>query len=134
MRLEAQWIAGFVDGSGSFTVGINRHPDMKTGYQVLPQFEVVGRKRDVQVLHALKACFHCGVVRSAGPGRLAWRVRSQAELRGTIIPFFEQHPLKSRTGIDFRKFRRILMLMERDQHLTSEGIGKIRAIAATMNT
>ena len=100
---------------------------------MLPQFEVIRRERDVQALHALKSYFGCGVVRSAGPGRLVWRVRKQSDLRGKIIPFFEQHPLKTRNGIDFRKFRRILMLMERGDHLIPEGIAKIREIAASMN-
>ena len=53
MNLEAQWIVGFVDGEGCFHVAINRHPDMKVGYQVLPEFTVVQHKRDIQILHAL---------------------------------------------------------------------------------
>ena len=64
MTLDAKWITGFVDGEGCFFVGINKHPDMSTGYQVLPEFTVVQHERDVQLLHALKAFFDCGVVRT----------------------------------------------------------------------
>ena len=52
MKLDSQWITGFVDGEGCFHVGINPHPSMKTGFQVLPEFTVVQHERDVQVLHA----------------------------------------------------------------------------------
>ena len=63
-RLEAQWVVGFVDGEGCFFVGINPHPEMTSGFQVLPEFTVVQHKRDIQLLHALKQFFGCGVVRT----------------------------------------------------------------------
>jgi hypothetical protein len=132
-RLEAQWVVGFVDGEGCFFVGINRHPEMASGFQVLPEFTVVQHQRDVQLLHALKRFFGCGVVRRNHAERMAYRVRSIDHLTEQIIPFFEQHPLKSRKRIDFVKFRKVLQWMSKGDHLTLSGIEKIRAIAATMN-
>jgi hypothetical protein len=133
MDLEAQWIAGFVDGEGCFHVGVNPHSDMKTGYQVLPEFTVVQHERDVQVLHALKAHFGCGVVRKNHGDRMAYRVRGMEHLLQLVIPFFEKHPLKTKKRQDFAKFRRILLLMEAGGHLTREGVEEIRRIASQMN-
>jgi hypothetical protein len=133
MNLEAQWIVGFVDGEGCFHVGINRHSDMKVGYQVLPEFTVVQHERDVQVLHALKATFGCGVVRKNHGDRMAYRVRGKEHLLERIIPFFEKHPLKTKKRVDFAKFRRVLLQMERGEHLTKEGVEEIRRIASQMN-
>ena len=133
-RLEAQWVVGFVDGEGCFFVGINPHPEMTSGFQVLPEFTVVQHERDIQLLHALKAFFGCGVVRTNHAERMAYRVRSLDHLNESIVPFFEKHPLKSKKRIDFAKFRRILQLMTKREHLTSEGIEEIRSIAKTMNT
>ena len=133
-RLEAQWVVGFVDGEGCFFVGINPHPEMTSGFQVLPEFTVVQHERDVQLLHALKAFFGCGVVRTNHAERMAYRVRSLDHLVELIIPFFEKHPLKSKKRVDFAKFRTILLLMMKKEHLTSEGIEEIRSIAKTMNT
>jgi hypothetical protein len=45
MKLDAQWIAGFVDGEGCFHIGINQNKDMLLGYQVLPEFVVTQHKR-----------------------------------------------------------------------------------------
>ena len=64
---------------------------------------------------------------------MAYRVRSLDHLNEKIVPFFEGHPLKSKKRVDFVKFRKILQLMTMGEHLTSEGIEKIRAIAITMN-
>ena len=133
-KLEAQWVAGFVDGEGCFYVGINAQPEMKTGYQVLPEFTVVQHERDVQLLYALKKFFGCGVVRQNHGDRMAYRVRGVEHLLERVIPFFERHPLKTRKQVDFLKFRKILLLMKRDEHLTLEGIEKIHHIASEMNT
>ena len=133
MNLEAQWIVGFVDGEGCFHVGINGHPDMTAGYQVLPEFTVVQHARDVQILHALKAFFGCGVVRKNHGDRLAYRVRSLEHLTERVVPFFEKHELKTKKRVDFVKFRRVLLAMQRGEHLTSEGVEEIRRIASQMN-
>ncbi len=133
MKLDAQWITGFVDGEGCFYVGINKHREMTAGYQVLPEFTVVQHKRDVQILHALKAYFGCGVVRVNHGDRMAYRVRSKDHLLEHIVPFFEKHSLKTKKNVDFKKFRHILLKMKADIHLTSEGVEEIRAIAVIMN-
>ena len=133
-HLEAQWIVGFVDGEGCFFVGINPHPEMTAGYQILPEFTVVQHKRDIQILHGLKMFFGCGVVRTNHGDRMAYRVRDLKHLSQIVIPFFERHSLKTKKNVDFIKFRKILLIMERKEHLTPEGIEKIRIIASTMNT
>ncbi len=133
MKLDAQWITGFVDGEGCFFVGINPHKEMTAGFQVLPEFTVVQHERDVQILHALKAHFGCGVVRVNHGDRMAYRVRSKKHLLEHIVPFFMKHPLKTKKYVDFRKFRRILLMMEKGVHLKVEGIEEIRTICKQMN-
>ena len=133
MKLEAQWIAGFVDGEGCFHIGINSHKEMTAGFQILPEFTVVQHERDVQVLHALKDYFGCGVVRKNHGDRMAYRVRGIKHLLEHIIPFFVKHSLKTKKNVDFKKFRNILLKMEAGDHLTQEGIEEIRRIANKMN-
>ncbi len=133
MNLDAQWIVGFVDGEGCFHVGIAKHSGMKVGYQVLPEFTVVQHERDVQLLHGLKAFFGCGVVRKNHGDRKAYRVRKREHLLQRIVPFFVKHQLKSKKRADFQKFRKVLLRMEAGDHLSAEGIKRIREIAAKMN-
>jgi len=54
MKPEAGWVTGFVDGEGCFHVGVNAHPEMAVGFQVLPEFTVVQHERDAQLLHAAR--------------------------------------------------------------------------------
>ena len=133
MQLEAQWIVGFVDGEGCFHVSVNAHPEMSVGYQVLPEFTVVQHERDIQILHALKAHFGCGVVRKNHGDRMAYRVRGKEHLLQKVVPFFMAHPLKTKKHVDFLKFRDVLLLMEKDAHLDPDGVNEIRVIASQMN-
>jgi hypothetical protein len=133
MNIEAGWITGFVDGEGCFHVGISKHSEMRAGFQVLPEFTVVQHERDVKALYALKSFFGCGVVRSNHGDRMAYRVRKLEHLREIVIPFFMEHPLKTGKRQDFEKFRRVLLMMQRGEHLELTGIEKIKQIAAEMN-
>ena len=137
MKLEAQWIVGFVDGEGCFHIGINKNDTMTLGYQVLPEFTVVQHEKDVKVLHALKAYFRCGVVRvnrkDKTSTRMAYRVRNVKHLLDIISPFFLEHQLKTQKNVEFRKFRKVLSLMDKGKHLTEEGLEEIRDIVGQMN-
>jgi hypothetical protein len=134
MDLNAQWVVGFVDGEGCFHIGINKNDTMKLGVQVLPEFTVVQHEVDQQVLYALKAYFKCGVVRKNHGTRLCYRVRGQENLLQRVIPFFEKHQLKTRKRVDFQKFRKVILMMEKQEHLTKDGLEKIRQVKATMNS
>lgn len=126
MKLSPEWIVGFVDGEGCFHIAINRNEEMALKIQVLPEFTVVQHVRDVQILHALKDHFKCGVVRKNHGDRMAYRVRSVEHHLETIIPFFERHKLKTKKLVDFIKFRKVLLMMKEGKHLTQEGIEEIR--------
>ena len=134
MNLNAQWVVGFVDGEGCFHIGINQNKEMKLKVQVLPEFTVVQHEVDQQVLYALKAYFGCGVVRKNHGTRLCYRVRGHENLLSKIIPFFEKHPLKTRKHVDFEKFRKVVFLMEKREHLSADGLEKIQQIKETMNS
>ncbi len=133
MKLEPQWVVGFTDGEGCFHVGVARHPDMTLGVQVLPEFVVVQHKRDVNVLHALKSFFGCGVVRSNHGDRMCWRVRKREHLEQRVIPFFEAHALKTAKRQDFLSFRRVVRWMADGRHLTPDGLKAIQRVVERMN-
>ena len=133
MKLDAQWITGFVDGEGCFYVGVNPHKEMTAGYQVLPEFTVVQHKRDVQILHALKEHFGCGVVRTNHGDRMSYRVRGIEHLNQHIVPFFVRYRLQTKKRHDFEKFKIILEMIKIGDHLKADGIEQIRKLASQMN-
>lgn len=135
-QLQPQWIVGFVDGEGCFHIGITRNqknPELKKVQQILPEFTVVQHQSDIQILYALKAYFGCGVVRKNNGDRMCYRVRGRAHLRDIILPFFEKHKLKTKKRVQFEKFRDVVLLMCKDEHLLPEGVEKIEKIRLSLS-
>ena len=132
-RLSPEWIVGFVDGEGCFHIGISKHADLRFGFQILPELTVVQHQRDLDLLYELRSTMNCGVVRRNHGDRFCWRVRSLKNLLEVIIPFFDKYPLKSKKSLDFLKFRKVVMMMQKGAHLSQEGSAEIIKIASEMN-
>ncbi|MBI4260366.1 MAG: LAGLIDADG family homing endonuclease [Actinobacteria bacterium] len=134
-----QWVVGFVDGEGCFSVPIFRNSTYRLGWQAQPTFAVVQGERSVHVLHELKEFFGCGNVyvnrRHDNHREHLYRydVRSPRDLLGRIIPFFEANPLRTAKADDFRKFAAIVRMKEGGLHKTVEGMIQIAKIVETMN-
>jgi LAGLIDADG endonuclease len=134
-----QWVVGFVDGEGCFTVSIFRQRTAKVGWQVQPEFVVVQSAHSVQVLEELQHYFGCGRVgiyirNDNHRSPLArWAVRSRRELTERIVPFFEANPLHTAKAGEFIRFARVLDLMTAKRHLTAAGVSEIARIAQQMN-
>ena len=133
MKLHPNWISGFVDGEGTFYIGINRQPSMTAGYQILPEFRVVQHKRDIKLLYALKDFFGCGVVRKNHDDRYELRIRSLADLSQKVIPHFERYNLHTQKKFDFLKFKKIIRFMQEGKHLGPRGLLQIIEISQQMN-
>lgn len=122
-QLHAQWIVGFVDGEGCFNLDVHVKKDMRWELQIRPEFSVVQNEVDIQILYALKDYFGCGTVQvnrqDHNGTRYHYRVKSVKDLMGKIIPFFEQHPLKTKKNVEFKAFRTICRLMNDGYHRQS---------------
>ena len=133
MDLSADWIVGFTDGEGCFYVGIYRHPEMKTGWQVLPEFRIVQHEKDIRLLYAIKRFFRCGKVRKNHEQRYEVCIRKLDCLKA-VISFFRRHPLKTSKRFEFEKFADVVRMMQEGRHLTPDGLRKIAGIVRRMNT
>lgn len=131
-KLEAQWIAGFVDGEGCFYVGVAKNSSLPFGFQIQPEFTIVQHERDIQVLYALKDYFECGSVVLNHGQVYSWRVRRLEHLTNILIPFFEKHQLRTKRKIEFQRFRNICLKMNEQVHQTPEGFETIRNLAKNL--
>jgi len=135
----AQWVVGFVDGEGCFSIPISRNHTSRLGWQVQPSFTVVQGERSVEVLYSLKEYFGCGSVgrnsRHDNHREDVWRfcVRRLSDLSDCIIPFFEANPLLTAKRDDFQRFAEVVRMMQDAVHLRVDGMEQIATIAMTMN-
>lgn len=136
LELDPQWVAGFVDGEGCFSVSIHRNPFVRRtrGWQLLPVFHVYQHERYRAVLEALIDFFGCGTIRSKGPGSsvLTFAVSRLADLETNVVPVFERHPLVVKSS-DFLRFADIVRSMREKEHLTPIGFERIVRLAYEIN-
>lgn len=136
--MDGQYIAGFVDGEGSFHVAFQKRPDLKFSWQAVPEFHVSQNFTSRRVLEGIQRTLQCGYIKAndaAGKRdkTLVYVVRDRLDLLQKVIPFFEQFPLQTEKRKDFESFRTIVQMMETNQHLTKRGFEKIVRIAFSMN-
>jgi LAGLIDADG endonuclease len=133
-RLDA-YIAGYVDGEGSFSVVVNRNPTCRSGYQLVPEFHVSQNGDRAQVLELIRARLGCGYIKPNGKKdrALVFVVRRREDLLERVIPFFERQPLLSSKQEDFEKFARIVRAMARGHHRHAGGFQELLGEALSMN-
>ena len=137
--LYCGWITGFVDGEGCFSCPVFRNRTMTLGWQVQPSFAVVQSASSRDVLEDLRRFFGCGGV-SVNHRRdnhrqdlCRYEVTRFMDLRDVIVPFFQEHQLRTSKRVNFAKFVEVLRLIEERKHLTVSGSMEIGEIAQTMN-
>ena len=135
-RLDA-YLAGFVDGEGTFHVAVCRSPSTRAGFQIVPEFHVSQNAERRQVLDLLLARFGCGRIQENHRGSrdttLVFVVRRRRDLLTQVIPFFEANPLLSSKQQEFVTFASIVRAMERGEHLVRSGFDALTARALAMN-
>ena len=135
--LTPDYVAGFIDGEGCFSVSVHPHPSVRHPKRWLlgPCFQAYQHRDNVGILEALQDFFGCGRISAKGPNSsvMTYSVYRRRDLESVIVPFFEAHPLISRKQEDFLKFAEIVRMMQRKEHQTRGGFRRIVELAFSMN-
>jgi hypothetical protein len=113
-RLDG-YIAGYVDGEGSFSVAVQQNPSCRLGFQLVPELHVSQNADRAQVLELIRERLGCGYIKpnSKRDRAVVLVVRDRSDLLQRVIPFFERCPLLSSKQADFLKFAEIVRQMAR---------------------
>ena len=125
------YIAGFVEGEGSFNVPIVRERDRILPLRVSLSFNV--SQVGCQMPTLLKSTFGVGRIRGRGDGVFYFEVTRPDHLEETVFPFFEKFRLRGPKATDLEVFREITKLVRSGRHLTIEGVQEILTLRAPMN-
>jgi hypothetical protein len=134
-----QWVVGFVDGEGCFSIALVRNHLCRQGWQVQPEFAVAQVATSRDALELLAGVFECGrIVEQLRPASHSaplcrFSVKRRADLVTRVVPFFEEHPLITAKRLDFEWFATVLQMMEAGEHLTEKGLVDIALITEQMN-
>ena len=134
MRSFEDYITGYVDGEGCFTVTFNRRPKMKIGWELRPSFSVSQNEDRREVIDLIQRYFGCGYIRRDYSDKtVKFEIRDHIQLMIKVIPHFKKYPLISKKQKDFELFEKICFMVNNDEHLTRKGFAEITNLAYQMN-
>ena len=143
--VSPDWVVGFVDGEGCFSISLVRQADRgtrkgyKTGWQVIPRFAVTQGERSRVVLESLREFFGIGSIYrnrrwdNHKEDLFRYDVSRLNDLTEVIVPFFSAHHLKTDKYHDFVKFCNCLDVIVRGDHTHEGGLIAILELMQTMN-
>ena len=129
-----EYISGYVDGEGCFSISFSKREKFLVGWETKPSFSVSQNEDRAQILFLMQDVFKCGFIRRDYSDKtLKYEVRSLSDLIEKIIPHFEKFPLLSDKQKDFNWFKKVCFLMQRNLHKEKTGLNKILELAFKMN-
>lgn len=129
----AYYLAGFVDGEGSFNVSLRRKPDYAIKWQVVLSFNV--SQKDITVLEILRKTLNCGIIKTRKrDGLFLYEVTSIQDINQKVIPYFSHIGFISNTKIvNFRIFAEIANLVKEGKHRRMDTLREILVLREKLN-
>ena len=126
------YLAGFVDGEGSFNVSLRQKPDYHLKWQVVLSFNV--SQRDLTNLITLKEILGCGIIKKRRDGVYSLDITTPSNVILKVIPFFREFPFRSKKAVkNFAIFCKIAALMNKGEHRNISGLKEILILRETLN-
>jgi hypothetical protein len=138
--MTAEYIVGITDGEGCFYVNLGKSDAYKVGWRVQMHFHLKLQATDQEVLKNIQRTLKCGNVYFQKEQRknhtqcYRYSVSAWRDIESILIPFFKKHPLQTASKrANFDIFCQIADLVSQGEHLTLDGIEKIRTLKQSMN-
>ena len=132
LKINPQFLTGFIDAEGCFTISITRDKKYKTGWQVRLFFQISLHEKDKALLEQIQNYFSVGKIYKHGAHSLQFRVCSIKDL-AKIVDHLNRYPLITQKRADFELWKKAFNLMLNKEHATIEGLRKTLAIKNSIN-
>ena len=125
-KLNPHYVAGFIDGEGSFSVSIGKHKTLKRGLEVRPEFEIELRADDRPILERVLLTIGCGKIYDLSYERYGWfphvkyKIASVKDMRDYLFPFLDRYPLQAKKAEVYPFFKKIILMYLNKEHSVSQ--------------
>lgn len=133
VTLDINWFVGFVDGEGCFYINITKRK-ANNDYSIQLNFNLTQHIRDVLLFKFIQQWLGFGNIYEIPKDSRVNLVVSKLEDINNIIIKLDQYPLKGIKRLNFEDFKLATELLKKKEHLTIDGIKKIKEIKLGMNT
>ena len=130
------FLAGVIEGEGSVSVSVRRHPTAAFGYYVQPMFFIYQHRVRRALLEMAMDYFEHGRIRPkpGNPDVLVFSIQSRPVLRERVVPLLLDCEGLSARMADFHKFANVLRCFDEGVHKERSGLARIVEIAYSMNS
>ena len=139
-KLNPNYVAGFIDGEGSFSISIGKNSEYRRGVQVRAEFEIELRADDQEVLERILITIGCGKIYDCSYDRYGWfphvkyKITSAEDMVNYLFPFLDKYNLQAKKSRVYKLFKQIVLMYRKKEHLTDSGYTKIVKLRDKMRT
>ena len=135
MKLNPNWVIGFVDAEGCFRISIIKNKNFKG--KALPlsvrlYFQIGLHRKDEAILELIQSELGVGKIYRSRADSSELQVSSFKDSE-RLIDYFDKYPLITQKLADYLLFKQAFELIKNKEHLTIEGLKKLVAIKASIN-
>lgn len=131
LKLDPNYITGFTDAEGYFSIRLIKSIKVKTGWSVTLHFGFNVHLKDQKLLKEIQSFFKVGNI-FASDNDCQFIVSSLKDLEA-IIDHFDNYPLVSQKYSDYQLFKLAFYLVKNKEHLTEEGLNKLISLKSSSN-
>lgn len=117
--LVNHWLAGYTDAEGSFQIKV-RKKEVRLNYQI--------DKKTKEILVKIKEFLGGNIGLRKDQEKYDYGSTSYGSAR-KVIKYFEEYNLMSSKYINYLKFRKVYIMIQKKEHLTEKGLEKIKKIS-----
>lgn len=125
------FLAGFIEGEGSFCVSIKKHTASRFGYLIDPEFFIYQHQRGRKILEMAQRVFSAGRIypKPGNESVLVFAIDNRRSIKEKVIPFVDKYMLVTGKENEYKLFTQIVRALENREHLTREGLVKLIKLA-----
>lgn len=120
-KLPGNYIAGFVDGEGCFSLKYRIDKKINKGNGKMRQyfywgveFAIVLRADDFLILEQIKTSLECGNITNARRGeQVRYSVQNTRDVINKVIPFFNKYQLRAKKSNDFALWSEAVVIINK---------------------
>lgn len=124
------WLSGLIDAEGCFM--IKKVDSQSKGQRIHVFFQITQHVRDINLMENITKFLDCGRLYEYRDG-VDLRVTKILDVTEKIIPLLEEYPLQGVKAEDYLCFKEIAFLIKNKEHLTPEGVDKIKQLKLKMD-
>jgi hypothetical protein len=133
-KLSGEFISGYIEGEGCFSLAITKKKGYLLGVQIYPSFNLQVHVIDKPLLEKIKKVMNCGRIYTNSKRKLVnFKVYRYDDLVNKVIPFFDKYQFHGNKKRSFEIFKEIMSILDKPGRISEEDLSQVASLKVSMN-